>query len=124
MLPFVNANVTLLLCIYLMQTLHHTLLDICMYLMMQSYLWQILCTRAAKKAILDIPEGPDGRGRGQAPHCNAPLPPPPLPLVSLEQWPATQNDLMRLLLENEAHHGQTAHNPDSKIGTPRTQIFW
>jgi hypothetical protein len=123
MLPFVNANVTLLHCIYLMQTLHRTLLDICMYLMMQSYLWQIVCTRATKKAILDIPEGSDGRGRGQAPHCNASLPPPPRPLVSLEQWPATQNDLMRLLLENEALHGQTTHNPDSKIGTPRTQIF-
>jgi hypothetical protein len=28
MLPFVNAFVTLLQCIYLMQSLHHTLLDL------------------------------------------------------------------------------------------------
>jgi hypothetical protein len=39
MLPFVNAIVTLLHCIYLMQSLHHILLGLCKYLMMQSSLW-------------------------------------------------------------------------------------
>jgi hypothetical protein len=35
---------------------------------------------------------------------NAPLP-PPHPPVSLEQLLATQNELMTLLIQNEAHHG-------------------
>jgi hypothetical protein len=33
MLPFVNAIFNLLYCIYLMHSLHHTLLDYCKYLM-------------------------------------------------------------------------------------------
>jgi hypothetical protein len=34
--------------------------------------------------LLNIPEGSTGCGRGQAPHGNAPHP-PPHPLVSMEQ---------------------------------------
>jgi hypothetical protein len=29
-----------------------------------SYLWQMVCTRAAEDAKLDIPEGSTGHGRG------------------------------------------------------------
>jgi uncharacterized coiled-coil protein SlyX len=104
MLPFVNAIVTLLHCIYLMQSLHHTLLDICKYLMMQSYLWQMVCMSATEENVLHIPEGSTRRGRGQAPRVNAPPPPPSHPPVSLEQLLATQNDLMRLLMENKMCH--------------------
>jgi hypothetical protein len=44
-------------------------------------------------------------------HMNAPLPPPPRALVSLEQLLAAQNDLMRLLMENKAHHGADRLQP-------------
>jgi hypothetical protein len=83
-LPFVNAIVTPFYCIYSMQSLHHTLLDLCMYLMMQSYLWQMGRTRSVDELACDIPEGSAGRGRGQAPRGNEPPPPPPPP-VSIEQ---------------------------------------
>jgi hypothetical protein len=42
-------------------------------------------TRTFEDAILDIPEGSVGRGRGQVPRAGAPPPPP----VSLEQLLAT-----------------------------------
>jgi hypothetical protein len=63
-------------------------------------------TRAAKDAVLDIPEGSAGRGRGggQAPHAN-PMPLPPRAPVSIEELMATQNELMRILVQNEAHRG-------------------
>jgi hypothetical protein len=70
MFPFVNAIVTLLHCIYLMQSLHHTLLDLCMYLMVQRYLWQVVRTRSVDELACDIPEGSVGRGHGQAPRGN------------------------------------------------------
>jgi hypothetical protein len=85
MLPFVNAIATLLHCIYLMHSLHHTLLDNCMYLMMQSCLLRMVHMRAAEQVVLDIPEGSARRGRGQVPRANAPPPPPPHPSVSLEE---------------------------------------
>jgi hypothetical protein len=93
-------------CIYLMHSLHNILLDHCDSLMMQSYLWQMVCTRATDDDALDIPEGsaPRKRGRGQPPHGNAP-PPPPRPPVNLEQLLATENELMTLLIQNEAHRG-------------------
>jgi hypothetical protein len=100
MFTIVNAIVTLLHCIYLMQSLHHNLLDLCEYLMMQSSLWQTVRTKTSGDPILNIPVGSVGRGHGQAPRGNAP-PPPPHPSVSLEQLLATQNDLMRLIVENE-----------------------
>jgi hypothetical protein len=54
----------------------------------------------------DIPKGSIGHGRGcgQAPHAN-PLPPPPRAPVSIEELLATQNELMRVLVQNEAHRG-------------------
>jgi hypothetical protein len=36
MLPFVNAIATLLHCVYLIQSIHQILMDMCKYLMMQS----------------------------------------------------------------------------------------
>jgi hypothetical protein len=90
MLPFVNAIVTLLHCIYLMHSLHHTLLDNCMYLMMQSCLLRMVHTRATEQVVLDIPEGSARRGRGQAPCANAPPPPPSCSPDSLEQLLAMQ----------------------------------
>jgi hypothetical protein len=62
-----------------------------------SSLWQMVRTRAFEDPILDIPESSTGRGHAQAPRGNAP---PHLP-VSLEQLLATQNDLMRRLVEND-----------------------
>jgi hypothetical protein len=72
--------------------------------MMQSSIWQMVRTRTSEDSILDIPEGSVGRGRGQVPGGGAPPPPPPPP-VSLEQLLATQNDLMRRLVENDERRG-------------------
>jgi hypothetical protein len=69
--------------------------------MMQSLIWQMVRTRASEDAILDIPERSVGRGRGQVPRGGAPPPPP----VSMEQLLATQNDMMRRLIENDEHRG-------------------
>jgi hypothetical protein len=63
-------------------SLHHTLLDLCMYLMVQSYLWQMVRTRSMDELAFDILEGSAGRGRGQAPRGNEP-PPPPSPPVDI-----------------------------------------
>jgi hypothetical protein len=86
-----------------MQRFHHILLDTCKYLMMQSSIWQMVRTRTSEDPILDIPEGSVGHGCGQVPRGTAP-PPSRLP-VSLEQLLATQNDLMRRLVENDEHCG-------------------
>jgi hypothetical protein len=59
-------------------------------------------TRAVEDVMLDIPEG--SAGRGQAPHAN-PQPPPPRAPVSIKEFLATQNELMRVLVQNEAHRG-------------------
>jgi hypothetical protein len=87
-----------------MHGLHHNLLDCCNYLMMQSYLWQMVRTRANCDDVLDASKGSaaHGRGRGQPSHGNAP---PPRPSISLEQLLAMQNELMTLLIQNETHHG-------------------
>jgi hypothetical protein len=61
-------------------------------------------TRTSEDSILDIPKGSIGRGRGQVQRGGAPPPPLPPP-VSLEQLLATQNDLMRRLIENNEHRG-------------------
>jgi hypothetical protein len=97
-------------CVYLMQGFHYILLDICKYLMMQSSIWQMVCTRTSVDPILDIPEGSVGRGHGQVSHGGAP-PPPPCPPVSLEQLLATENDLMRRLVENDKHRGAKCQQP-------------
>jgi hypothetical protein len=90
-----------------MQSLHHDLMDICKYLMMQSSIWQMVRTRTYEDSILDIPEGSVRRGRGQDPRGATPPPPP----VSLEQLLATQNDLMRRLVENNEHRGAERQQP-------------
>jgi hypothetical protein len=59
-----------------MQSLHCILLDIHKYLMMQSSLWQMVHTGAFEDPFLVIPEESRARGCGQAPHDNAPPPPP------------------------------------------------
>jgi hypothetical protein len=69
--------------------------------------------RTSKELSLDIPEGSAGCGRGQVPHGNAPPPPPRLP-VSLEQLLATQNGLMRRLVENEECRGAERQQPRHK----------
>jgi hypothetical protein len=72
MIPFINAIVTLLHCVYLMQSFHHILLDICKYLMMQSSIWQMVRTRTFEDSILGIPEGSIRHGHGQVPRDSAP----------------------------------------------------
>jgi hypothetical protein len=55
MLPFVNA-IVIPLHLYLPHAnLHHTLLDYCKYLMVLSYLWQMVHTRATKESTLRHP---------------------------------------------------------------------
>jgi hypothetical protein len=56
--------------------------------------------RTFEDPILDIPEGSTRLGRGHVPHGSAPAP-PPRPPISLEQLLATQNDMMRRLVEND-----------------------
>jgi hypothetical protein len=56
---------------------------------------------------LDRPEGSARRVHGQISHGDAPPPPP----VSLEQLLATQNDLMRRLVENDEHRGAERQQP-------------
>jgi hypothetical protein len=75
--------------------------------MMQSTIWRMVHTRTSKDAILDIPEGSIGRGCGQVPRGGAPPPPP----VILEQLLATQNDLMRRLVENDKRRGAEHQQP-------------
>jgi hypothetical protein len=58
-------------------------------------------TRTVEEQNRDSPEGSLGRERGQVPRGSAPPPPP----VSLEQLLATQNDLMRRLIENIERRG-------------------
>jgi hypothetical protein len=110
MFTFCKYNCLPFHCVYLMQGFHHIVLDICKYLMMQSSIWQMVCTRTSVDPILSIPEGFVGRGRGQVLRDSAP-PPPPRPPVSLEQLLATQHDLTRRLVENNKHHGADHQQP-------------
>jgi hypothetical protein len=110
MFTFCKYNCFPFHCVYLMQSFHHILLDICKYLMMQSSIWPMVHTRTFEDPILDIPEGSVGCGCGQVPHGGAP-PPPPRPPINLEQLLATQNDLMRRLVENDEHHGVERQQP-------------
>jgi hypothetical protein len=87
-----------------MQGFHHILLDTYKYLMMQSSIWQMVCTRIVEELNLDMPEGYARRGHGQIPRGDSPPPPPPPP-ISLEQLLAMQNDLMRRLVENDERRG-------------------
>jgi hypothetical protein len=74
---------------------------------MQSSIWQMVRTRTFKELSLNSPEGSAGRGRGHVPRGSAPPPPP----VSLEQLLATQNDLMRRLIENDERRGAERQQP-------------
>jgi hypothetical protein len=67
-------------------------------------------TRTFKELSLDSPEGSARRGHGQVPQGGAP-PPPPRPPVSLEKLLATQNDLMRRLIENDECCGAKCQQP-------------
>jgi hypothetical protein len=78
---------------------------------MQSSIWQMVRTRTSEDSILNIPEGSVGRGHGQVPRGGAPPPPPRSP-ISLEQLLATQNDLMRKLVENDEHCGAECLQPE------------
>jgi hypothetical protein len=75
--------------------------------MMQSSIWQMVRTRTFEDSILDIPEGSVRWGHGQVPRGSAPPPPP----VSREQLLATQNDLMRWLVENDVCRGAERQQP-------------
>jgi hypothetical protein len=122
MFTFCKYNCFSFHCVYIMQGFHHILHDICKYLMMQSSIWQMVHTRTSEDPILDIPDGSVRCGHGQVP-CGGAPPPPPCPPVSLEKLLATQNDLMRRLVENDEHRGPSASNPDDKRGIIRTRIF-
>jgi hypothetical protein len=106
MLTCANAIASLYCCIYLMHGLHHNLLECCNYQMMQSYLLQMVRTRANGDDVLNYPKGSAAHGRGRGyPSCGNAPPPPPRPSVSLEQLLATQNELMTLVIQNETRHG-------------------
>jgi hypothetical protein len=64
-------------------------------------------TRTFEELNLGSPEGSVRHGRGQVPHGGAPPPPP----VSPEQLLATQNDLMRRLVENDERRGAEHQQP-------------
>jgi hypothetical protein len=110
MCTFCKYNCLPFHCINLMQGFRHILLDICKYLMMQSSIWLMVCTRTSEELSLDIPEGSTRRGHSQVPRGSAP-PPPPRPPVSLEKLLSTQNDLMWRLVENEECHGAERQQP-------------
>jgi hypothetical protein len=110
MFTFCKCNCFPFQCVYLMQGFHHILLDIYKYLMMQSSIWQMVHTRTSEDPILNILEGSIRRGHGQVRRGGAP-PPPPCPPISLDQLLATQNDLMRRLVENDECHGAERQQP-------------
>jgi hypothetical protein len=62
----------------------------------------------AEEPLLNIPESSAGCGQPPCgpPHGLAPLPPSPRPPVSLDQLQATQKELMRMIMENDACHGE------------------
>jgi hypothetical protein len=93
-----------------MQGFHHILLDVCKYLMMQSSIWKMVRTRTFEELNLNNPEGSTRCGHGHVLRGSAP-PPPLRPPVSLEQLLATQNDLMRRLVENDECCGAEHHQP-------------
>jgi hypothetical protein len=110
MFTFCKYNCLHLHCVYLIQGFHHILLDVCKYLMMQSSIWQMVRTRTFEELSLDSSEGSVRCGRGQVPRGSVPRP-PPRPPISPEQLLATQNDLMRRLIENDEHRGAERQQP-------------
>jgi hypothetical protein len=77
-------------------------------------------TRAIEDAKIDIPEGSVGHGcgHGQSPRGNPPPPPPHLP-ISIEQLLAMQNELMSVVVQNEARRGveQPQHHCHQDMNT-------
>jgi hypothetical protein len=67
-------------------------------------------TRTFEELGLDSPEESTRHSHGQVQRGSAP-PPPPQPPVNLEQLLATQNDLMRRLIENDEHRGAERQQP-------------
>jgi phage-related tail fiber protein len=67
-------------------------------------------TRTFEDTILNISEGSVRHGHDQVPRDSAP-PPPPRPPVILEQLLATQNDLMRRVVENDERCGAEREQP-------------
>jgi hypothetical protein len=113
MLPLVNAIVTLLHCVYLMESLHHILLEYCKYLMIQRSLWQMVRTRSGKDVYDDVPEF-SAHHRGT---FNPPVPPssPPTPPISLEQLLAPLNAIVQKLAAiNERQAGQLQPHQQSQ----------
>jgi hypothetical protein len=82
-------------------------------------------TRATEDDMLNIPKGSalHGRGHGQPSRGNAPPPSPHTP-VSLEQLLATQNELMTVLIQNEAHRGaeRPQHPRYQDMNTPYSEF--
>jgi hypothetical protein len=69
----------------------------------------MVCTRSTEEHVLDTPEPSASWGQ-------APPPPAPHLLVSLKQLLATQNELMRTLVENDTHRGAGPHSiPATRI---------
>jgi hypothetical protein len=64
-------------------------------------------THFVEDHLLDIPETSVGRGQALHASLHGPVPPPrpPCPLVILEPLLATQNELMKMLVENDARRG-------------------
>jgi hypothetical protein len=113
MLPLVNAIVTLLHYVYHMQSLHHILLDLCKYLMIQSSLWQMVRTRSDKDVYDGTPEL-STRHRGVF-HPPVPPPPPLTPPVSLEQLLAPLNGIVQKLVAiDERQAGQSQPHQQSQ----------
>jgi hypothetical protein len=123
MLNFVNAIVSLIHCIYLMQSLHHNLLDFCKYLMMQRSLWHMVHTSSSEDPILNIPEGSARHGCGQAPHGNAP-PPSPHALVGLQQLLELRMTLCTSSRRMRHVVWLNVRNLDTKTGIPHIWISW
>jgi hypothetical protein len=71
------------------------------------YVSEVSCARAGAAAT--GPHGVAPTGPRGAALASPPLPPPPPPPVSIEQLLATQNELMRVLIENLMHRG--VHQP-------------
>jgi hypothetical protein len=93
--------------------LHHILLDLCKYLMIQSSLWQMVRTRSGKDVYDDVPEF--------STHCRGafhpPVPPssPSTPPVSLEQLLAPLNAIVqKLAVIDERQAGQSQSHQQSQ----------
>jgi hypothetical protein len=85
-------------------------------------------TCSSQEFVLDVSEVPESSNcHGGAPrHAPCGAPPPPLPPpVSIKQLLAPQNELMRMLVENDARCGVgRSHTTTVRRWTPHTLTFW